>query len=176
MCGLARAGNEPDRRGVEQFCPTLGAGLATSPRGSGLTWVRLPCPLWFSTSPQKLLWAERVRLYLLPAGVGPLAHIPKDALRPPWGSLPQGHACIRAGEHSKPHPRPMPQAKPLPPSCPTAHHYTTPSPKSQEKNLRRHAYLCKAHVDKELEFQNSSRTGLKTCPYKWVPRERSKLM
>jgi len=51
--------------------------------------------------------------------------VTKEAPRPPWGSLLQRYACIRAGEHSKPHPRPMPQAGPTSPSCPTAHHYTT---------------------------------------------------
>jgi hypothetical protein len=59
--------------------------------------------------------------------------VTKEAPRPPWGSLLQRYACIRAGEHSKPHPRPLPRAGPTSPSCPTALYYTTFSLKVKRK-------------------------------------------
>jgi hypothetical protein len=48
---------------------------------------------------------------------------------------PSALGSSSAGEHSKPHPSPMPQVGPSTPTSHSAHHHTTPSPTSQAQTL-----------------------------------------
>jgi hypothetical protein len=135
---------------------TLGADLSVSPPGSGsLEWdfcvrfgfqplLRGLCGRKGSVSPtggrRRTARASENGRFADPPQVCPAEpglHSSGGALEAPPKTNASGRTLESPASHS-------------------ARHYTTLSPKSQEKNLRRHAHICKAFAKKELEFQNSS--------------------